>query len=79
MDVVAYEPHAWFLLAQGDDLYLDVNVHLPAVDTSIMVRLEAGERERYSSEGRAFVDALATAIAQSPDSYRERALPGWVP
>ncbi|MFI5897073.1 hypothetical protein ACIA5D_43985 [Actinoplanes sp. NPDC051513] len=79
MDVVAYEPHARFLLAEGDDLFLDVNVHLPLVDTSIMVRLEAGERQRYEAEGRAFADALATAIAQSPDSYRERALPGWAP
>jgi hypothetical protein len=79
MDIVAHEPHAWFLLAEGVELYLDVNCHLPAVDISIMVRLDDGERERYAREGRTFVDELATAIAQSPAKYRERALPGWAP
>lgn len=62
MHVVDHEPHAWFLLGEGDALLLDVNCSHGPAGYDVLIRLTADEASGYAREGRAHVDRLAQAV-----------------
>ncbi|MEO9322078.1 hypothetical protein ABFT23_01225 [Nocardioides sp. C4-1] len=85
MDVVDHARAAWYLLADGDALLLDVNCNHGAVGYSVLIELDPTERARWEEEGRAYLDALSHEIHFSapivstppfgePSPYRARDL-----
>ncbi len=81
MDVVDNHPHAWFLLSEGDTLFLDINCNHSAFGYSVLLELSAEERKDMESRGRGALDELAEAVqnsvpllAESNSPYRERDL-----
>lgn len=63
MHYVDHEPGRWFLVKQGDQLYLDARyVVSDMVDDSALIALDDAETERYRSTGRAFLADLAERI-----------------
>ncbi len=75
MDVIDDQPGGWFLLRDGAHHYLDVNVHLPLVDTSILLQLDDVE-EAELILGRPFVDYLAAKVNFWSDRYQSRNVTG---
>jgi len=65
MDVLDHSPQRWSLLADGDQLYLDANVHEGAVGLSVLIALEAGEVRELQEKGVDFLDALSDDIQRS--------------
>ncbi|WP_051485880.1 hypothetical protein [Nocardioides sp. J54] len=66
LTVVDHEPAAWFLLAEGERLYLDARYSYSAViDDSALVELDATEREAWRTGGHAYLQRLAEAIHMS--------------
>jgi hypothetical protein len=83
MVVVAHEPHAWFLVQDGQRLLLDVNCSQGAVSYDFLMALEAGEREAYAMRGRQFLAELARKVQSSMPAapvggspFRDRVLRG---
>jgi len=74
LDVIDHQPHAWFLLRDGDDHYLDVNCSHGPVGFSLLVKLSAAEHEEYRALGRVFIDYLAARVAYWWSDYKERDL-----
>lgn len=70
MELIASEPHEWFLLRDGGHLLLDVNCSHSAFGFDMVVQLTRAEAEAYGVEGRPFVSRLAEAV-------REHALTGF--
>lgn len=63
MHYVDHEPGRWFLVEQGDQLYLDARyVVSDMVDDSALIALDDAETERYRSTGRTFLASLAERI-----------------
>jgi hypothetical protein len=66
MRYVDHEPGAWFLVEDGDDLYLDARYGYSAlIDDSALVRLDATEQRRYLDGGRDYLAELARGIHDS--------------
>lgn len=65
MKVVDSQPHAWFLLQKGNDLFLDVNCSLGPVDYPFLLKLNEAERHLYEAGGREYIDHLAEKIHSS--------------
>jgi hypothetical protein len=63
--VLDHEPAAWFLLEEGQRLYLDVNCNHHIVGYTILISLDDEELARFRSEGRPFLDELSADIQQS--------------
>ena len=81
MDVVDTRPHGWFLLGEGDRLFLDMNCNHNAYGYSVLLELSPEERKDFESRGRVALDELAEAVqnsvpllAASQSPYRERDL-----
>ncbi|QNA89978.1 hypothetical protein G4G28_18400 [Massilia sp. Dwa41.01b] len=71
--MIDHAPHGWFLLEEDGALFLDVNCSHSFVSYNFMLRLDAQERSAYESEGRAFINRLATAVQDSgPNSRSSR-------
>jgi hypothetical protein len=68
--VLEHLPGAWFLLQSADRLLLDVACDRNAIGYSVVVELDAAERERYASRGRDYVAELAAAIRDSDPGGR---------
>lgn len=63
MRYVDHEPGRWFLVAQGEQLYLDARyVVTNMVDDSALICLEEEELEQYRHAGRAYLTELAGRI-----------------
>ncbi|WP_151774160.1 hypothetical protein [Streptomyces abyssomicinicus] len=85
---VDHQPGAWFLVQQGDSLYLDARYSYSAViDDSALIELDPAERSAYSKGGHEYLRQLAGKIHMSapytPDSpyfardlYRRGGEPG---
>lgn len=71
VDVVDHEPAGWFLLRDGDRLFLDVNCNDGAVGYSWLIELDPSERRDYDDEGRASLHRLARAIQDSAPGARD--------
>ncbi len=91
MEVVDYEPYAWFLFEQEGQHFVDVNCNHSAVGYGILVQLNEEEEGLYRDFGRPYIDKLAQSIQDAgpgstlqlrdvtPD-YREetkRAIEAW--
>ena len=77
MDVVDHEPAAWFLLADGEQMFLDVNCEAGGgVGYSILLELTADERRAIVLEGHVAADRLGLEVAASPRSFWDRQVIG---
>lgn len=88
MQYFDHEPGSWFLVQQGDRLYLDARYSYSAViDSSALIELDPSEREAYRKGGHTYLGELAYRIhmsapyqADSPyyarDLYRRGGEPG---
>lgn len=83
VDVIDHQPAGWFLLRDGDDLFLDVNCTHGAVGYSWLIMLDGPERRAYQDDGRIVLHRLARAIQDSDPGgrgttsvYRDRDLTG---
>jgi len=75
MDVVGHEPHSWFLLREGDDLFLDVNCSEGAYGFTVLLPLSAAERDAFEKRGRAALTELAAAVQDSAPAARDSTSP----
>ena len=76
MDVVDHEPAAWFLLADGDAMFLDVNCEGNAAGYSLLIELTADEHRAVVLEGHAAADRIALEIAAVPEDFWDRQVLG---
>ena len=65
MQVVDHEPHAWFLLKEGNVLLLDVNCDYGSVGYGVMIQLNAEEESEYSQKGHTYLSGLAQSVQDS--------------
>ena len=65
MQVVDYEPHAWFLFKEGNVLLLDVNCNHGPVGYSVMIELSAEEESEHSQKGHTYLNWLGQAVQNS--------------
>ncbi|QSR25314.1 hypothetical protein CFH99_06720 [Nocardioides aromaticivorans] len=66
MQYVDHRPGGWFLVRQGDALYLDARYSYSAmIDDSALIELGAVEREDYRKRGHQYLDELAERIHMS--------------
>lgn len=65
VEVLEYGPQAWYLLGEGQQLYLDVNCNHSFVQYSFTMQLNSNEAAKYRRRGRAYLDELAHAIQYS--------------
>jgi hypothetical protein len=75
MDVVDHSPHFWFLLREGDELFLDMNCSHGAYGFSVLLMLSEHERGEFEKSGRAALDELATAVQDSAPMARDSTSP----
>ncbi|MDX6083284.1 hypothetical protein SIL81_16175 [Xanthomonas campestris pv. incanae] len=73
MIVVDHAPADWFLLCDADDGYwLDVNCNMSATGFSILLALDAGERDTVVVHGHAACLQLAAQVQQCPRDFAAR-------
>lgn len=65
MKVIDHEPQFWFLLGDGEALFLDVACGHGAVGYSVLIQLNREEEGRYAEEGSSYLSTLANAINYS--------------
>lgn len=76
MDVVDHETAAWYLLADGDAMFLDVNCEGNAAGYSLLLELTADERRAFALEGRAAIERIALEVAALPEDFWDRQVLG---
>jgi hypothetical protein len=83
MKVLGHKPQAWYLLEEGDGLYLDVLCSNSFFIYEVLIALNDEERGRYASEGRNYLSRLAHEIhssvpgsVKSNSPYKDRNLGG---
>ena len=59
MNVIAYQPHSWFLFEDGINLYLDVNCSYSAFGIPMLSKLTPEEAKQYENRGHKYVEELA--------------------
>lgn len=74
MDVIDHEPAAWYLLAEGERMYLDVACEGYAAGYSLLLELTADERRAIVLEGHAAADRIALEVAATPEEFWDRQL-----
>ncbi|MCW0436074.1 hypothetical protein [Xanthomonas sacchari] len=62
MQVVEHEPHAWFLLRDGETLLLDVNCSHGPVGYAWTMALTVQEIAQFQTLGRDFIAQLAERV-----------------
>jgi hypothetical protein len=62
MNVLAHEPHSWFLLDHQGRLLLDVNCSYSAFSYPMLFELLPSEAEAYRSQGIAAISHLAQRV-----------------
>lgn len=82
MEVLEYGPHAWYLLGDGQQMYLDVNCNHSFAYYSFTMQLNSGEVAKYRRQGIAYLDKLAQDVQHSApgevgsaSSYKHRVVP----
>ena len=65
MKVIDHGPYAWYLLEDGDDLYLDALCSHSFFDYTVLILLNAAEVAAYRKKGSAFLSKLASDIHYS--------------
>jgi hypothetical protein len=72
MTVIDQEPKSWYLVRDGDSLFLDVRCSSQLADFSIAIRLEPEESENYAVAGHAYVADLAHSVSSGPSRFYSR-------
>lgn len=62
MNVLAHEPHAWFLLEKDGKLLLDVNCSYSAFSYSMLIELLPSEVAEYRTHDVAAINSLANQV-----------------
>ena len=62
LKVLAHSPAFWFLVAEDDRLFLDVNCSSGHVSYDVLIELNRAEAAQYSTLGQNYLDTLAQAI-----------------
>lgn len=75
MKVLDHEPYRWFLLEEGDTLYLDAHCSHSFIDYSFLIALDGAERAQFQAEGRSYLDRLSYDIHYSAPIVRESKSP----
>jgi hypothetical protein len=65
VEVLEHAAHDWYLLWDGQQLYLDVNCNHSFVGYSFTMQLNVDEAATYRRRGRPYLDELAQAIQYS--------------
>lgn len=81
MEVIDHQPHAWFPLADGEQLFLDIHCSHSFFDYTVLIELDAAEKAAFGKKGRAYLDGLAhdvhytaPAVRGSKSPYKARNL-----
>jgi hypothetical protein len=74
MHVIDSEPAFWFLLQDGEDLFLDVHCNVSFFSYSVLVPLTPEEAADYRARGRSSISALAERVQETgpPGEYQKR-------
>ena len=75
MRVVDHSPQWWFLLQDGEQLYLDVNCSHSFIGYSFLLPLDEEETRAFRREGRASLDRLAEAVNEGAPVLRDSRSP----
>lgn len=70
MKVIDHQSGSWFLLGDGDRLFLDVNCSHGAFGYSVLIELNGAERDEYRSLGRGSLDRLAQEVNDAAPGAR---------
>lgn len=70
MQVVDHEPHAWFLLEDGEKLFLDCHCSHSFFDYTVLIELDDSETSRFRAEGRDYLNKLAYDVHYSAPAVR---------
>ncbi len=62
MKVVDFEPQIWFLLADKEEYFLDVNCSHSAFGFSRLIKLNDSEIIEFKNKGKAFIHQFANDI-----------------
>ena len=65
MEVMDHAPAAWYLLADGDALFLVVNCNHGAIGYSVLIELDGSERARWQHDGHEYLDRLSQDVHTS--------------
>ncbi len=65
MKVLDHQPAVWFLLQEGDSLFLDARCSTALSEYSFLLALDEGERREYQAKGRTWLSELAKRIEDS--------------
>ncbi|UGS89775.1 hypothetical protein KOL96_17610 [Ralstonia wenshanensis] len=65
MEVLEYGPQGWYLLRDGQQLYLDVDCNHSFVGYSFTMQLNSVEAAKYWRQGRGYLNELAQAVQYS--------------
>ena len=70
MKVLDHEFGSWFLLGEGDRMFLDVNCGHSAVSYDVLIELNESERAQHAAQGRVYLGKLAEAVGYSAPGAR---------
>lgn len=62
MQVIDHQPHGWFLLKEGNTLFLDVRCNFNFLGYSWAIQLNQDEEKNYQAQGHSFIQSLAEKI-----------------
>ena len=74
MQVIDHEPGSWFLLQDGEAVYLDVLCDRGMVSFCVDIQLNPEERELYARDGREYIVSLADELLARSDPAEPRQL-----
>ncbi|MEO9338443.1 hypothetical protein ABFT80_13455 [Mesorhizobium sp. SB112] len=81
MKILDHQEHAWFLLEEDGQLYLDAFCSHSFFDYTVLISLNADEAAAYRKIGRTYLDRLAhdihysaPAVTGSKSPYKHRNL-----
>ena len=70
MKVLEHSPAFWFLLAEENRLFLDVNCEHGAVSYDVLIELNENERAQYTALGYNYLNTLAEMVNYSAPGVR---------
>ena len=70
--VIDNEPQYWFLLKDGDDLFLDLRVQASCVEYTALIRLTPEEKAEYAQTGHDYMVKLAESLNYYVETHRSR-------
>jgi len=72
MNVVAHNPHAWFLLEEGGSYFLLARCSQSAADYELLIQLTPEEYREYHALGAVYIEYLAARVNYWSRDYWQR-------